>query len=238
MKQISVPSNALSRTLAAVLVLALPLGCDPVDGVDDTALAGAVELDDAGLDDAELDDAELDDTELDEPIDASVVVLEDLPLPPPPDYDAGFGLTLDRDPAADSWWGAWVSEETPPTTCDAGMLVTGVDCSGSHCDNVQLRCESKTTTDTSRSWSAWFSDEDAPKYCPNGSYVSGIACQGWWCDDVAIECTAIGVPHSCYWTGWFGSDDPWFQTNDGDVVGGVLCGGAYCDQMRFYRCEL
>lgn len=229
MKQLNAPQPL--STLITMTLLALPVGCDPVGDVGDPELMDIAELEDEAAFDAE---------DL-EPEEVSVVLAE-LPLPPPPDYDADLDLALDRGPVADSWWGAWVSEETPPTSCDAGMLVTGVDCDGAYCDEVQLRCQSKTTNDSARTWTDWFSEEGGPsgstKYCANGWYVSGIACDGYWCDRVSLECTNIGISHNCYWTGWFGSNDPWFQTNDGDVVAGVQCGGPYCDQMRFYRCEL
>jgi hypothetical protein len=140
------------------------------------------------------------------------------------------------------YWTSYVTDGTPPVTCNNGHLLTGVDCSGSYCDNKYLECESASTTMTTRSWTSYFSEESTSyRYCgspTSSSYVSGMSCIGSYCDKISLECTVtgFGAPTSCLWSGYFSEEDPPFQAPAGRFIKGVQCAGSYCDSVRFYYC--
>ena len=237
----TIQSTTTRRALVAASLLTLSLsiavGCDPADtDLELDAEAEALELESES--EAAPDEVA--------PVDGATLVDDVIPPPPVPETAVGADRTpnLDLanadDPTTLASWGSWVSEETPPDTCDTGQIVTAVDCYGPYCDEVQLYCASHGYGSGSRSWSPWFSEEGTSwQYCASGSFVSGVACHGWWCDEVSIECTDIGKPHAyCSWSGWHASNDPWYVAPTGYAVAGVQCGGAYCDQMRFYQCAI
>jgi hypothetical protein len=81
----------------------------------------------------------------------------------------------------------WFSEEYPARgVCGPGYWVTGIRCSGSYCDNIQLVCTRFITpnggdacSDTFR-----FSEETGPVVFTDP--VRGAVCFGSYCDDMAF----------------------------------------------------
>lgn len=210
-------------TFGAFALSLFTLGCDPGEPVSDEELLAAEE-------DEELDDlaAEPGDEEPEE-----LPVLEARSLE--------FGLTAALDPQSWNWTGVWFSEETPPSTCPAGNLVTGVACSGDSCDNMQLECHG-TYALGATSWTTWFSEEGTNyRICSGSAYVSGMACQGGWCDNLSLQCANTNTTpavHTCQWSGFFSNEDPAFYAPVGTAIKGAQCNGGHCDQLRYYYCPI
>jgi hypothetical protein len=59
-----------------------------------------------------------------------------------------------------------ISDETPPEVCSSGWFVTGIRCTGSYCDNIEITCTHlpAAATDGYR-WTPWVSEETFPGYC-------------------------------------------------------------------------
>lgn len=214
----------------------------PTAGPLVTALFGIALLGSIGCDPASPDPSTETDLELDsdgaDPLDA---------LAPPQTAEAAGkrlarpdSLAADRRPVAVTGWTAAVSEETPPATCAGKAAVTGGDCMGGHCDDVQLFCSNTSGTPGNRTWTSWFSEEGSSwRICPGTEWMTGVACRGSWCDDISIECTDLGLTaKSCMWSRGFGSTDPIFDAPTGHLVAGVQCLGAYCDKLSYFHCEV
>ncbi|MBV1861833.1 MAG: hypothetical protein KUG77_25660 [Nannocystaceae bacterium] len=138
---------------------------------------------------------------------------------------------------------SWHSEETPGSSqCADDEVVTGFNCSGSFCDNLQLECHDYgTNTAPSGTWSAWFEHNGkAAHVCPAGSKMTGIDCWGDYCDNVAIECTSAPNLDTarCHWSGWYSEENPSpFFADVGDAIQGIWCSGTHCANKSFLVCE-
>lgn len=100
---------------------------------------------------------------------------------------------------AGSWTG-WFSEEQGPMICPNGKAVRQIQCSGSHCDNMRLKCagliDGYRIADHYQSTSSWFSEENSWHYCSPRSdlnqgkshYVVGLSCSGKRCDNLRLHC--------------------------------------------------
>lgn len=93
-------------------------------------------------------------------------------------------------------WTDFFSEEVRTyRDCDAGYVVTQMQCSGSNCDNKRLRCE-PLTGEFSLGDSEWesntFSDEQGMTMCSSsGGVVTGWQCSGQYCDNQKLRCAVI-----------------------------------------------
>jgi hypothetical protein len=71
-------------------------------------------------------------------------------------------------------------------------LVTGIDCSGSYCDNIRLECTQIVQLVygvpywlgvTNCSWSGWYSEEQGSVDFGWNRFITGVECQGSYCDN-------------------------------------------------------
>ncbi|MCX4248041.1 hypothetical protein [Paraliomyxa miuraensis] len=225
------PSTLRSRGLLAVIgVSVLALGaCDPgTDDFDDPERM------------AELEDAELDVDEeaaLVDPASALEPLADDEPVP---DLDPDLDLVAVPDVQAYSWQN-WISEETPPSTCPTGQIVTGFDCRNGWCDDVRIECHSFGGTLGGSWWSGWISEETPNNFhqCPGTQYITGVACSGGWCDNLSFQCTDTSYGKSgCYWTPPYSEEQPPFYAPGGKAIAGVWCQGSRCDNKRYWVCTL
>jgi hypothetical protein len=64
-------------------------------------------------------------------------------------------------------------------------VVTGMACSGSNCDNLQLLCKKPTSGRLGNcSWSGWFSDEQHVVDFGPGRFITGVLCNSHLCDNM------------------------------------------------------
>lgn len=125
----------------------------------------------------------------------------------------------------------WYRSDSPNShVCNWGQsdpgVVTGLRCTGSYCDNIQLECATPIATLNGRnepvrftncSWSGWYSEED-PWFAYGATanqYIAGIECSGSYCDDKRYYvCRMEVVLNSCR-----------------DRCDGVAPAGCYCDDV-------
>ncbi len=68
--------------------------------------------------------------------------------------------------------------------CDSDEKMTGIDCRGSHCDDIKIECSPAPGLGTARcEWTDKFSEEDPGFLAPIGSAIQGVWCSGQHCDD-------------------------------------------------------
>ncbi|MEM7050177.1 MAG: hypothetical protein AAF604_10970 [Acidobacteriota bacterium] len=151
------------------------------------------------------------------------------------------------------------SEENPPSTCGKNLLA-GITCSGRYCDNLALRCGSRSYDLYDIEWSRRFVSEEGEGTAschvsnpfergdlPHGepAFITGLACNGRYCDNLALECVALrdAFPRSyggrdCRWTPWVSEETPSvrFPSNHGAIR--MQCRGRYCDDKRFFVCPI
>jgi|GEM_PF-1098287 len=88
-----------------------------------------------------------------------------------------------------SYWAQSFSDETSGgRTCNPGMYVAAVKCSGSYCDNVSLLCVQGARPWGSCAWTGSFSEEQGAGLCPAGTAMAGARCTGSYCDNVSLYC--------------------------------------------------
>ena len=88
-----------------------------------------------------------------------------------------------------SYWSQSFSEETSGgRTCNPGMYVAAVKCSGSYCDNVSLLCVQGARPWGTCSWTNSFSEEQGAGLCPAGTAMAGARCTGSYCDNMSLYC--------------------------------------------------
>jgi hypothetical protein len=104
----------------------------------------------------------------------------------------------------ESSWSDYFSEEgsypADAHVCSPGEWVTGMDCNGSYCDNVAVRCtevrrasDNRLSTATGCSWSEGRSEED-PAWSAGASnrFVRGVRCDGSNCDNMSFYVCTLG----------------------------------------------
>lgn len=167
-------------------------------------------------------------------------------------------LSFISSPVYGYYWGNSTSEETQPSVCGFGDLVSGFACTGGYCDNVRPECQSTRLPVLSRFWTEPISEERSgdtcvnidgenircPHYqqlCGTTGFLSGVACSGPYCDNLSSECVYLRdfVRTGCYWSTWVSEENGGtllFPT--GYYAAGAECNGPYCDNLRFYVCQL
>lgn len=91
-------------------------------------------------------------------------------------------------------FGTVFSEENAPYdrySCPSGRAVTGINCTGSYCDNLSLECTSVGTTSASYWSGSTWSEEHQPYSVPTDTYLCGLECDGRYCDNLR--------PRYCRW---------------------------------------
>lgn len=107
----------------------------------------------------------------------------------------------------DSSWSDYFSEEgsypEDAGICPPGSWVTGIDCSGSYCDNVSIRCtevvypanHSIYSTAIDCAWSDWRSEEDPAWYTGSTNrFVNRVQCSGSNCDEMRFHVCTLAFP--------------------------------------------
>lgn len=144
------------------------------------------------------------------------------------------------------YW-AWTTDGLPPAECDD--LISGIQCRGSYCDDVGIRCAGTGTNMGQYAvWTTWFSEEgNSERVCPNlypdQPYVTGVKCKDDYCDSMSLQCNALQngtKSNDCYWT-----TDTISEENGGlyefppsTYLSGMRCEGSYCDNLRLYLCKV
>jgi hypothetical protein len=88
-----------------------------------------------------------------------------------------------------STWLPYFSEEGSGTADEghcvsADMWLTGINCKGSYCDDLTMRCTQMLGSWTGTCWwSGWYSEEEAPFYASGSTFIKGIECDGDYCDN-------------------------------------------------------
>lgn len=233
MSSIETPAQPIVTRFAfgAFALSLFTLGCDPQDEpLSDEELLAEEAEDEEDID--ALAATPADEDELDEVEPSEEPVSDDA---------LDFDLTAAIDPMVKAWTGVWFSEETAVGQCPVNQLVTGVDCSGSYCDNKMLQCHPSPTTLGSGSWTSWFSDGNTNNFrvCGGTSYVTAMQCDGNYCDNLKLFCSPTGLtPANCVWSGYFSEEDPAFSAPAGTAIKGVQCNGSYCDNLRYQYCTV
>ncbi len=225
---------------AALAIFGLTGACDMEEPEDHARLEAELELEDELADElagaAELEDDEaLDDDEAME--DAVLVVDLALPSSEPGIDVPDVGLMAEPD-VEGYVWRPWISEETPPATCSSGQIVTGVDCSGPYCDNVQIECHGFGGAHGTRTWSSWFW-ENSGRECSGKGYITGLACKDSYCDKIKVQCGSTNLGKSnCSWTGWYSEEQPPYLAPAGKAIAGIQCNGNHCDNKSYKVCSV
>jgi hypothetical protein len=151
---------------------------------------------------------------------------------------------------ASARWTGWMSEEFGgPLACPSNMVVIGVECRGSFCDQVRLRCDTfpNTFSDASVWESPWIEHggdifgNGATKEvtCPDNEWVTGMECMGDYCDNVKILCKSTGrAAGTCAWTAdWYSEEQGAFTVPADSYIRGVRCAGMHCDNKQYFVCQ-
>jgi len=87
----------------------------------------------------------------------------------------------------------------------ASGIVTGIHCSGSHCDSVELECATPSRLVNGVwqpvplvdcTWSSLHSEEQPAYGSPEGSnrFITGVSCHGSYCDDKSYYVCSLAAP--------------------------------------------
>ena len=139
-------------------------------------------------------------------------------------------------------WSPPTSEEPPPLTAFSANLISGMQCTGSYCDNVALGYEAAFGINYGRnSWTPYYSEEGTNWAICDGStgFMTGISCQGSYCDNVSLQCTGVigKTKGSCAWQPWFSEEAQYSILPGGYYAAGLACRGGYCDDFSIYACQ-
>jgi len=150
--------------------------------------------------------------------------------------------TASTEDALVSGWTSYISEETPPLSCDQSSLISSVQISGSYADNIRAFCQPTRAARADSYWTPRFSEEGTNyQFCNAGYWATGLSCSGRYCDNVSIQCSRMTnvTPQNCYWSGWVSEEGSGrLNFGSGYYARGAQCSGRYCDNMRFYVCQL
>ena len=147
-----------------------------------------------------------------------------------------------------TWTGPMSEEFGGPLSCPAGQVVVGVQCNGSFCDQISLRCDNfgaSLNPSGNPHWTEWVETggdifgnntlRDA--VCAPGEWMTGLDCRGDWCDDVRVACRPSNSRAvDCTWTGLYSEEQPPYYAPDSRFLAGVHCEGTHCDNKRYYVC--
>ena len=133
----------------------------------------------------------------------------------------------------------FVSQDSPPTWCMDGQLISGFDCAGDYCGSVALRCATTQDKVTWHTWTPYFSEEYPAQQICNGGFVNAVECSGDNCDSMSLECVTLsGVsPQNCQWTQSVSDEQGHLDFPSGYYLSGIRCSGDYCDNLSFYVCQ-
>jgi len=137
------------------------------------------------------------------------------------------------------------SEESGGYSAIMSNPIAGVECSGSHCDNLRLvsyqyRSQYALIYPEDTYWTDWFSDE-SPKtaYCRDDMLVNQVQCSGSRCDNKRLLCSKVGAGYRVSISnrmevGFFSEEQGFRYCQDGYFLRGMECSGSYCDNVKLY----
>jgi hypothetical protein len=139
-----------------------------------------------------------------------------------------------------SWTSRFSEEGANSRTCPGNSFMTGLRCTGSNCDNLELRCTDLGVTRQSCRWTDWVSEENGGTLqFSSGDYAAGVQCRGSRCDDKQFfVCkSSVALSPSTGWSRWVSEEqggtlycgEPF--TSFDSVVAGARCSGANCDNI-------
>lgn len=130
----------------------------------------------------------------------------------------------------------WFSEEGGANAvCSNDRVVTGIQCSGSYCDNKRLKCcNVPAAIPTGGQWEgSWLSEEWPNSWASDGAVVVGFRCSGRYCDNLKpILRDHAAEPGT--WTSYFSEEQGLGQCAKGSYAAGIRCSGRYCDNVSLY----
>lgn len=135
------------------------------------------------------------------------------------------------------------SEEQGGEMCPSGFLVSGMNCSGSYCDNKQLLCcpadaVGKTLTDHMTT-TTYFSEEPINSFHDLRDAIVGVNCDGRDCDNVSLKLQEVeGGASAGRWSPEFSDEHhgEYICRNGSELsyAAGLKCTGKYCDNISLY----
>lgn len=85
---------------------------------------------------------------------------------------------------ADYYWTEFASEEQGSVFCDYGYVMTGIECDGSYCDNVSLKCTAVRYSSYAANYSGGrVSDETSAQYSSTTYRIEGFSISGRYADN-------------------------------------------------------
>lgn len=137
----------------------------------------------------------------------------------------------------------------PQTQCPQNSVMSGLSCTGGHCDDVAVLCDPAAGILTDKGdWvgeDRMFSEEGENKQtCQDGELMTGFRCTGDYCDNVEIKCSKVeGFQRNrCEWSdvgiksGPFDTERRYWAPED-YFVAGLSCHGSYCSEMKAFLCS-
>jgi hypothetical protein len=142
-----------------------------------------------------------------------------------------------------------ISEETPPAVCNSGWFVSGIRCTGSYCDKIEITCTKLpgSSVGADHRWTPWVSEESlSPGWCgPGPNLIAGMACGGRYCDNVSLYCVPlVNLSSVRCWTTRSVSEEgggnlSFLEGGTPPVVANQMsCSGRYCDNLSFRVCQI
>jgi len=139
--------------------------------------------------------------------------------------------------------GASFSEENGGWSEWKAMPMVGMKCSGSHCDNKQLRWTASlgNIVNNDPAHVRKISEEcpNCEARCPAGKLVCKIKCTGDNCDNMDVYCCTIKegytVTDNAVTSGWFSEENGGTKDCGTDrFVTGLKCRGNWCDDVELW----
>ena len=142
---------------------------------------------------------------------------------------------------SNQYWTDWTTDGADSIHCtaDSGDMVDGVECEGSFCDNIRLRCRETGFSRQSFAWGDWFSEEGLNGWLCGG-FMSGIDCDDDFCDNIRMKCENLQAAKQqcCYETeGTFSDEQGLFEAPEDFFITGIYCHGDFCDKKRYRLCK-
>ena len=82
--------------------------------------------------------------------------------------------------------------------CNADEIVTGLQCKGSNCSRIQMKCSPLNSKLYQRSFGTTLSRESTSGFkrrtrCGKNKYMVGMECSGYGCSEIQLVCAAVEV---------------------------------------------
>lgn len=150
------------------------------------------------------------------------------------------------------WSSKWISEEALSDSesgwsiaqGDPNSFITGIRCSGSYCDNVQVDLDaSDLPVGGACAEPEWVSEESGAEWegtngwrsCPQGQFLRALRCRGDYCDDMQLMCCNPAdhpAPPQQVVSQYVGAGG--YTCPTGFAMAGARCAGSYCGAIELH----